>query len=148
MACCLDPEKLAFFSAIWGWSTFDAIWLRFGAPLRKVRMGRFVRNFLVSFHRLRLQDPPAPVALKTFMSHLNAAGLSAFVTHSRSSCCRSSRSRSPTRSPSCATPPPSTVRPLIRSRPRSTARVRRERCEHCVHTFFSPHLAPRKRQFK
>ena len=43
-------------------------------------MGRFVRNFLVSFHRLRLQDPPAPVALKTFMSHLNAAGLSAFVT--------------------------------------------------------------------
>ena len=28
-------------------------------------MGRFVRNFLVSFHRLRLQDPPAPVALKT-----------------------------------------------------------------------------------
>ena len=44
-------------------------------------MGRFVRIFLVSFHRLRLQDPPAPRrAVKTFMSHLNAAGLSAFVT--------------------------------------------------------------------
>ena len=37
--------------------------MRFGWDLglrfERSRMGRFVRNFLVSFHRLRLQDPPA-----------------------------------------------------------------------------------------